>query len=55
MTAETLALTALSYRSGDRLYALMDINAALDGVPGAVNRFGSDPSLLKAAAAILGG
>ena len=55
MNAEEIAAKALEYREGNEFYALLDINAALDGVPGANYRFGSDRSQLKAAAAIVRG
>ena len=44
---------ALNYRSGDAFYAWFDLQAALDGVPGAVSRFGSDKAALTEALLLL--
>ena len=52
--AKAVAKTALAYREGNADYAWLDVQAALDGVPGAINRLGSDPLVLGTALYILG-
>jgi hypothetical protein len=54
MTPAEILDAVLDYRSGDAMYARFDLQAALDGVPGAVNRFGSDREALKEALRLLG-
>jgi len=45
-------IAVLKYRAGDKTLARYDLQAALDGVPGAVNRFGSG-ELVRAALRLL--
>ena len=53
MTAREIVDKALAYREGKALFAWFDLHAALDGVPGAVGRFGSDKALLLESIALL--
>lgn len=55
MTALDLVNASLRYRNGSVMTARFDLQAALDGVPGAVQRFGSDRSSLEEAIRLLGG
>lgn len=41
MTAAEIVAKVLSYREGNFQYAIFDLQAALDGSPGAVVRFGN--------------
>ena len=44
----------LAYREGDAIFARFDLQAALEGHPGAVSRFGSDAQALREAVRLLG-
>ena len=53
MNAKETADKALEYREGNATFARLDLQAAIDGVPGAVNRFGNDVETLTEACEIL--
>lgn len=48
MSGQEVLAAVLAYRAGDKTLARFDLQAALDGVPGAVGRFGTGEPVREA-------